>query len=161
RGGGERGEAAQGGGRARGADGAHRPRHQGPAAARRAGSQAVSPRRLKLGLIGLGRLGKIYARDLATRIPEARLVAVSDTDQEALSEVSAAYEVRAAHRDPERLLAETEVEAVVIASPTHTHAALTVAAAGAGKAIFCEKPPSLSLAEAERMKAAVTRPGVF
>ena len=121
----------------------------------------MTTRRLKVGLIGLGRLGRIYARDLATRIPETRLVAVADTDDKALAEVSAAYDVRGAHRDPEALLGDPDVEAVVIASPTHTHAALTVAAAGTGKAIFCEKPPSLSLAEAERMKAAVARPGVF
>jgi inositol 2-dehydrogenase len=121
----------------------------------------VTARRLKVGLIGLGRLGKIYARDLATRIPETRLVAVADTDDKALGEVSAAYEVHGAHRDPEHLLADENVEAVVIASPTHTHAALTVAAAGTGKAIFCEKPPSLSLSEAERMKAAVSKPDVF
>ena len=121
----------------------------------------MTARRLKVGLIGLGRLGKIYARDLATRIPETRLVAVADTDEKALAEVSAAYDVRAAYREPEQLLANADVEAVVIASPTHTHAVLTVAASGTGKAIFCEKPPSLSLAEAERMKAAVSRPAVF
>jgi scyllo-inositol 2-dehydrogenase (NAD+) len=118
-------------------------------------------RRLKVGLIGLGRLGKIYARDLATRIPETRLVAVSDPDGTALGEVAALYEVGHAHADPAKLLDDSEVEAVVIASPTHTHAALSVAAAGTGKAIFCEKPPALSLAETDRMKAAVSKPGVF
>jgi inositol 2-dehydrogenase len=117
--------------------------------------------RLKVGLIGLGRLGRIYARDLATRIPETRLVAVSDTDEAALRDVAGLYDVASAHRDPEKLLDDAQVEAVVIASPTHTHAALSVAAAGTGKAIFCEKPPALSLAETDRMKAAVSRPGVF
>ena len=117
-------------------------------------------RRLRVGLIGLGRLGRVYARDLASRIPETRLVAVADPDEAALADVSATYDARA-HREPERLLDDPEVEAVVIASPTHTHAALTVAASTTGKAIFCEKPPALSLAETERMKAAVSRPGVF
>ena len=59
-------------------------------------------RRLRVGLIGLGRLGRVYARDLATRIPETRLVAVADTDAKALAEVSAAYDVRAATRGPRR-----------------------------------------------------------
>jgi inositol 2-dehydrogenase len=117
-------------------------------------------RRIKVGLVGLGRLGRVYARDLATRIPETRLVAVADPDEKALSEVSSTYEARP-HRDPEMLFQDSEVEAIVIASPTHTHAALTVAAAGSGKPTFCEKPPALSLAETERMKAAVSRPGVF
>ncbi len=117
-------------------------------------------RRIKVGLVGLGRLGRIYARDLATRIPETRLSAVADPDEAALAEVSATYDARP-HRDPEALFQDSEVEAVVIASPTHTHAALTVAASGTGKPIFCEKPPALSLAETARMKTAVSRPGVF
>ena len=117
-------------------------------------------RRLKVGLVGLGRLGRVYARDLATRIPETRLVAVADPDPAALAELSSTYAARP-HADPERLLADDEVEAIVIASPTHTHAALTVAASGTGKAIFCEKPPALSLEETLKMKAAVGRPGVF
>ncbi len=117
-------------------------------------------RRIKVGLAGLGRLGRIYARDLATRIPETRLSAVADPDEAALAEVSATYDARP-HRDPEALFQDSEVEAIVIASPTHTHAALTVAASGTGKPIFCEKPPALSLAETARMKTAVSRPGVF
>jgi inositol 2-dehydrogenase len=117
-------------------------------------------RRLRVGLIGLGRLGRVYARDLATRIPETRLVAVADPDAAALGDVSATYSARP-HADPRGLLDDAEVEAVVIASPTHTHAALTVAASGTGKAIFCEKPPALSLEETLQMKAAAGKPGVF
>jgi scyllo-inositol 2-dehydrogenase (NAD+) len=117
-------------------------------------------RRIKIGLVGLGRLGRIYARDLATRIPETRLVAVADPDEAALGDVSATYDARP-HRDPGTLFQDPKVEAIVIASPTHTHAALTVAASSTGKPIFCEKPPALSLAETDRMKAAVSRPGVF
>src|SRR6185369_3586322 len=96
----------------------------------------------------------------ATRIPETRLVAVADPDEKALGEVSATYDARP-HRDPGALFQDSEVEAIVIASPTHTHADLTVAAAATGKPTFCEKPPALTLAETERMKAAVSRPGVF
>jgi scyllo-inositol 2-dehydrogenase (NAD+) len=117
-------------------------------------------RRLRVGLVGLGRLGRIYARDLATRIPETRLVAVADPDEAALADVAATYDARP-HAQPERLFEDSDVEAIVIASPTHTHAALTIAACGTGKAIFCEKPPALSLAETAKMKAAVSRPGVF
>jgi scyllo-inositol 2-dehydrogenase (NAD+) len=117
-------------------------------------------RRLHVGLVGLGRLGRIYARDLATRIPETRLVAVADPDEAALGDVAATYDARP-HAQPERLFEDRDVEAIVIASPTHTHAALTIAACGTGKAIFCEKPPALSLAETAKMKAAVSRPGVF
>jgi inositol 2-dehydrogenase len=121
----------------------------------------MAVKRLKVGLIGLGRLGRVYARDLGTRIAETRLAAVADTDARLAEEVAREFDVPRAVSDPLALLDDREVEAVVIVSPTHTHAALTAAAAGRGKAIFCEKPPSLSLAETLAMKQAVTRAGVF
>jgi inositol 2-dehydrogenase len=118
-------------------------------------------KRLKVGLIGLGRLGRVYARDLATRIPETRLLAVADTDARLAQEVASELDVPRHTADPEALLDDPEVEAAVIVSPTHTHAALTRAAAQRGKAVFCEKPPSLSLAETYAMKEAVARAGIF
>ena len=117
--------------------------------------------RLRVGLVGLGRLGRVYARDLATRVPQARLVAVADTDEVARADVAARYEVPRAHAEPEALLDDPQVEAVVIASPTHTHRKVALAAAARGKAIFCEKPPALALAEALEMKHAVERAGSF
>ena len=118
-------------------------------------------RRLSVGLIGLGRLGRVYARDLATRIPETRLAAVADMDAAALAEMASAYEVPGAYAEAERLIDDPAVEAVVIASPTSTHRPLTLAVAERRKAIFCEKPPALSLAETLTMKAAVDRSHVF
>src|SRR6266487_6928169 len=60
--------------------------------------------RLAVGLIGLGRLGRVYARDLASRIPETRLVAVADPNAAATDEVARQYEVAGAYTAPERLL---------------------------------------------------------
>ncbi len=118
-------------------------------------------KRLKVGLIGLGRLGRVYARDLGTRIPETRLVAVADTDARLAEEVAAEFDVPRSVADPHAVLDDPDVEAVVIVSPTHTHAALTRAAAERGKPVFCEKPPSLSLAETLSMKHAVEQAGIF
>lgn len=118
-------------------------------------------RRLQVGLIGLGRLGRVYARDLATRIPETRLRAVADTNQDLASEVAAELGVARSFSDPMPLLEDPEVEAVVIVSPTHTHAALTLAAVARGKPTFCEKPPALSLAETLAMKEGIERAGCF
>ena len=117
--------------------------------------------RLAVGLIGLGRLGRVYARDLATRIPETRLVAVADTDPETLAEVGGRHEVAHRYGEPEQLLDDPGVEAVVIVSPTHTHRGYAVAAALRGKPTFCEKPPALTLAEATEMKEAALRAGTF
>lgn len=118
-------------------------------------------RRLKVGLLGLGRLGKVYARDLAASIPYTELVAVADPDDVALRSVAEEYEVRRAYADPLELIGEAAVEAVVIVSPTHTHKPLVAAAAETGKAIFCEKPLSISPSEAAAMRETVERTGVF
>lgn len=118
-------------------------------------------RKLGIGLIGLGRLGRVYARDLAARIPETRLVAIADPDPTARALVSEEYDVRAVFSEPEELLDSPEVDAVAIVGPTHTHRAHVVAAAKRKRPIFCEKPPALSLAETREMKDAVDKAGVF
>jgi inositol 2-dehydrogenase len=122
---------------------------------------AATKSRLAVGLVGAGRLGRVYARDLATRIPKTRLVAVADVNAAAAEEVAREFEIPRSYPDPEPLLDDPKVEAVVIVSPTHTHRPIVVAAAGRKKPIFCEKPPALSLSETAAMKQAVERAGVF
>ena len=117
--------------------------------------------RLNVGLIGLGRLGRAYARDLATRVNGTRLAAVADVDRTALEEVARAWDVPRASTDPSDIVNDTSVDAVVIVSPTSTHGELTRLAAKAGKPIFCEKPPAIALDEAVGMQQTVERAGVF
>jgi inositol 2-dehydrogenase len=118
-------------------------------------------RRLNVGLIGLGRLGRVYARDLATRIPSTRLAAVADVDQAAAAEIAREYEVPRWYGNPGDLIEDSNVTAVVIVSPTRTHCELTQAAARRGKAVFCEKPAALSLEEALAMKETIAATGAF
>ena len=117
--------------------------------------------RLDIGLIGLGRLGRVYARDLAGRIPETRLVAVADTGGTLARDVAAEFEVPRSYTDPMALLDDPGVDAVVIVSPTRAHRDQVLAAASRKRPTFCEKPPALSLAEAASMKQAIERTGVF
>src|SRR5262245_18152147 len=117
--------------------------------------------KLPVGLIGLGRLGRIYARDLATRVSSARLVAVADPAPGVAEAVASEFDVPRWHTDAAGVVEDPEVKAVVIVSPTRSHREQTVAAAERGQAIFCEKPPALSLAEAAAMKQEVERRGVF
>ncbi len=121
----------------------------------------MTRKNIQTGLIGLGRLGKVYARSLASLIPETTLTAVSDTDAKAVQEVADVYGVARRHSGPFDLITDPEVEAVVIATPTNTHRDLVEGAAGRGKPIFCEKPLSISLEEALAMKRVVDRTGVF
>jgi scyllo-inositol 2-dehydrogenase (NAD+) len=122
---------------------------------------ASGARKLKVGLVGLGRLGQVYARDLANRIPETRLVAVADPAPGLAEAAAQTYDVPHWSTDPFAMLEEASVEAVVVVSPTHTHCELVKAAAARGKTIFCEKPPALSLEETRAMQEAVARAGVF
>lgn len=118
-------------------------------------------RRLDVGLIGLGRLGRVYARDLATRIAETRLAAVADVSPGLAAEIAGEFDVPAAYENPHDLLADPRVDAVVVTSPTHTHREVVVASLARGKPTFCEKPLALSLDECREMQAAIARHGTF
>jgi scyllo-inositol 2-dehydrogenase (NAD+) len=118
-------------------------------------------RRLAVGLIGLGRLGRVYARDLAGRIAETRLVAVADPVGSLAADVADEFDVPKHYADPLALIDDPAVDAVVIVSPTHTHRELVVAAAVRRKPTFCEKPPALAIDEVAVMQQAIARAGMF
>ena len=86
--------------------------------------------KLNVGLIGIGRLGRVYAREL---------------------------DVPRWYMDPLAMLDDPAVDAVIIVRPTDTHCDLVVGALERGKPTFCEKPPALSLGETQTMKDAVAR----
>ena len=117
--------------------------------------------RLAIGLIGAGRLGRVYARDLASRIAETRLVAIADPLEAVAKEVAAEFDVPRHYADPLALIDDPAVDAIVIVSPTHTHRELVIAAASRKKPTFCEKPPALSLDEVAEMQDAVSSSGMF
>jgi len=117
--------------------------------------------RLAIGLIGAGRLGRVYARDLASRIAETKLVAIADPVEAVVREVAAEFDVPKHYVDPLAMIDDPAVDAIVIVSPTHTHRELVIAAAARKKPTFCEKPPALSLKEVAEMQAAVAKSGMF
>jgi inositol 2-dehydrogenase len=117
--------------------------------------------RLAIGLIGAGRLGRVYARDLASRIAETRLVAIADPLEALAREVAAEFDVPKYYADPLALVDDPAVDALVIVSPTHTHRELVIAASSRKKPTFCEKPPALSLDEVAEMQEAVSSSGMF
>jgi myo-inositol 2-dehydrogenase / D-chiro-inositol 1-dehydrogenase len=114
---------------------------------------------LRIGVIGVGRIGRMHAALLERQVSGASVAAVHDANDESARDVADALGVPAA-ADVDELLASPDVDAVAICSSTDTHAELIVAAAQAGKAIFCEKPVSLDLAEVDRALAAVEEAAV-
>src|SRR2546430_16919737 len=115
---------------------------------------------LKMGVIGLGRMGRLYARILATQVSGVHLYAVADVDKQSWMRVADEFSVTHAFSDAYELMALPELDAVVIATPTSRHCDLVIAAASAGKAIFCEKPLALTLEETYAALEAVARADV-
>ena len=97
---------------------------------------------------GAGRIGAIHAANIAAH-PEARLKTIVDTDRAAAERLAERY--GAVLRGQAEALADPAIDAVLIASSTDTHADLVEAAAGAGKAIFCEKPLDLDRRQGHRL----------
>jgi scyllo-inositol 2-dehydrogenase (NAD+) len=109
---------------------------------------------INIAVLGLGRMGQLYARTL-TQVPAARLYAAVEADAQTRAKVADEFGVLHALVDAQDALALPEVDAVVIATPTSTHRDLVIAAAKAGKAIFCEKPLALTIKETREVLAAV------
>jgi myo-inositol 2-dehydrogenase/D-chiro-inositol 1-dehydrogenase len=120
---------------------------------------ATSTGTVRIGIIGVGRIGSMHAELLVQRIPGAAVTRVYDAFPGSARAAADALGVTVSE-SVEALLGSPDVDAVAICTSTDTHADLIVAAAEAGKAIFCEKPVSLDLAEVDRALAAVEAAGV-
>lgn len=120
----------------------------------------MSTRKLQIGIVGAGRIGQVHAQTVAFRLPEAEVVAIADTDRGAALALAARCNIPHVTESAAALIEDLRVEAVLICSPTGTHADLIEQTARAGKHIFCEKPIAHSLQKIDRALAAVRAAGV-
>jgi myo-inositol 2-dehydrogenase / D-chiro-inositol 1-dehydrogenase len=113
-------------------------------------------KQITVGVIGTGRIGTIHAGNLA-HMPGVQLKAVADP-----LVVPSEWEDRGVEAllDPHALIADADIDAVLVCSPTPTHAELTMAAAEAGKHVFCEKPIDLEPGRIRQTLEVVERSGV-
>jgi inositol 2-dehydrogenase len=116
-------------------------------------------RKLGVGVVGVGEMGKRHAENLRRLVPDARLIAIADVSQARAREVAAEYEIERSYGSLDAMLENKEIEAVVIASPDKFHAPAVISAARAGKDILCEKPLALTVAEARAAIDAVAKAG--
>ena len=116
--------------------------------------------KIRMGLIGAGRMGKVFAHTLAFTVSEVELLAVADIDPQACQEAAARYGVKYHYTDYHELLRREDIDAVVIVTPTATHAEVIQAAAAFGKHIFSEKPLAQTLEMCDQAIAAVDKAGV-
>ena len=112
---------------------------------------------ISVSLFGAGRIGRIHANNVAAR-GDVELRYVVDVDQDAARDFAGSHGARVC--SVEEALADSDLDAVVICSPTDTHADLISRSARAGKAIFCEKPIDLDIANVDDCLAVVEQCGV-
>jgi inositol 2-dehydrogenase len=116
-------------------------------------------RKLGVGVLGVGEMGKRHAENLRRLVPDARLIAVADVSEARARQVAAEYEIERSYGSLDAMLENKEIEAVLIATPDKFHAQAVVSAAAAGKDILCEKPLALTLADARTAIDAVAKAG--
>jgi predicted dehydrogenase len=105
-------------------------------------------RKLGLGVVGVGEMGKRHAENIRRLVPEARLVAIVDVAAQRAKAVAEELEIDRAYGSIEELVQDKQIDAVLIATPDKFHAPSIRVAAAAGKDILCEKPLALTLDEA-------------
>ena len=112
-------------------------------------------RKIKAAVIGLGRIGKIHANNIANYLTNAELVAVADPLLD--KAYAKTLGVRKVYTDPQLIFKDPAIEAVIICTPTDTHADFIKKAALAKKAVFCEKPVSHDLKTIDQVIAVVKK----
>ena len=113
--------------------------------------------KLKVGIIGAGRIGQVHAKSITYHIPQAEIVAISDIYVDGAKKVAEDLGIPNYYQDYHEILNNPEIKAVLICSSTDTHADIAVEAAEAGKHIFCEKPVDLTVAKIKKVIAAVEK----
>jgi myo-inositol 2-dehydrogenase/D-chiro-inositol 1-dehydrogenase len=112
---------------------------------------------VRIGIVGLGRMGRRHAENLAQRVPGAELVAACSPAADETAWAREALGVGAGYTEYAKLLAHPGLDAVFLATPTLVHADQIVSALEAGKHVFCEKPLALRLADCLRVEEAAAR----
>lgn len=95
---------------------------------------------IRVGIIGAGTMGRTHALAIAHDIKDATLVAVSEPQKDNVTTLLSAVDDFRVIEDPEDLITAPDVDAVIVASPDHTHARFTTACIRNGKPVLCEKP---------------------
>ncbi|MBE6067485.1 MAG: inositol 2-dehydrogenase [Clostridium lundense] len=119
-------------------------------------------KKIRVGIIGVGRIGKIHAENIAKRFgTEAKLVAIADIFMnDSIREWAEGLGVENVYDDYKKIIDDPSIDAVIICSSTNTHSIITVEAANAGKHVFCEKPIDYDLEKIAGALEAVKKAGV-
>ncbi|MDD5088157.1 MAG: Gfo/Idh/MocA family oxidoreductase, partial [bacterium] len=115
--------------------------------------------KLRIGIIGAGGISQLIHVPILKKHPDAEIVAIADLEMAKAAAIADKFKIPHFYRDPERLLARDDVDAVHVNTPTNSHLAVTLAALSAGKHVLVEKPIARKAAEAWRMVEAARDAG--
>ena len=115
---------------------------------------------LSIGFIGCGGIARHHAVRL-TAMRDVRLTAAADVSEKAAASFASDFGAATHFTDYWQLLRRDDIDAVLVCTPTFLHAAPVIAAARAGKHVFCEKPVAIKLSDAHRMAEACDKAGVL
>src|SRR5271169_3201686 len=117
-------------------------------------------RKLGIGVLGVGEMGKRHAENMRRLVPEARLVAIADVAAQRAQQVADELEIDHSYASLEEMVQHKDIDAVLIATPDKFHARSIRIAAAAGKDILCEKPLATNLEDARAALGDVSKAGV-
>jgi len=120
----------------------------------------ISKKKVGIGVIGVGAIGRVHALHLATQIPRANLVGIADSYVVAAKRVASELGIEKTYPDYVELLENPDVDAILIATPPYLKREMIIKAAQAGKHIFVEKPMALSLKEVDDIIRETDRAGI-
>lgn len=115
--------------------------------------------KVRVGVIGLGRIGLVHARNIAKAVPEAKLIAVCDIKEELVENTAKELEVGAFH-EYQQILENSHVDAILVVTPSDKRTEVVMDAVKAGKHVFCEKPIATTLEQAKRMVDVIEKSGI-
>src|SRR5690349_24546966 len=116
--------------------------------------------KVRLGIIGAGRIGRVHAASVSDPSVAAVPLAITDINRSAAAEVAGLFGIPQVVNDASEIFDNNDIDAVLICSSTNTHSDLICQAARARKHIFCEKPIDYDLSRIDRALEAVQKAGV-
>jgi len=117
-------------------------------------------KQLNIGIIGAGRIGKVHIQSITYNVPTAKVLGITDVFKNGLQELADKYGIEKVYADYKEMLADKDIDAVLVCSSTDTHADISIEAAKAGKHVFCEKPVDLTPEKVKAVIDAVAEAGV-
>ena len=117
-------------------------------------------KQLNIGIIGAGRIGKVHMQSITYNVPGAKVLGITDVFKDGLQDLADKYGIEKVYEDYKEMLADKDIDAVLVCSSTDTHADISIEAAQAGKHVFCEKPVDLTPEKVKAVIEAVEKAGV-